>query len=95
MDKIHTAQQILKDVIARKAPWMSISSFSRHGTYFFTCPENEELQLAPKPAQAGHGIATPRRNESLPESNTRPLYRSTAVRVVAYEGFAVLWGLTV
>jgi hypothetical protein len=87
IDEIHTAQQLLKDKIARKVRQMSSS---RHATHYFTCPENAELQLALEHAQAGHGIATPRRNESMSESHARPLHRSTAIRIVAYEGFALL-----
>ncbi len=52
--------------------------------------ENEELQLGLEHAQAGNGIATPRRNESSFESHTHLLYKSTAVRIVAYEVFALL-----
>jgi hypothetical protein len=90
IDEIHAAQQRLKDEIARKVRLNEISSFSRHITHSFKCHENEELQLALEHAQAGHGIATPRRNESLPELNARPLHSSTAARIVAYEGFALL-----
>ncbi len=50
--------------------------------------ENGELQLALEHAQAGRGIATSTRNEFLSELHARPLYRSTAVHIVASDGFA-------
>ncbi len=91
IDEIHTAQQLLKDEIARKVHLIELIFIHPSCNVFSSqVLENEDLQLALEHAQAGHGIVTPRRNESLSESHTRPLHRSTAVRIVAYEGFALL-----
>ncbi len=91
IDEIHTAQQLLKDEIARKVHLIELI-FVHPSCNVFSSQvlENEELQLAIEHAQAGHGIATPGRNESMSESHARPFHRSTSVRIVTYEGFALL-----